>query len=192
MIEKVKVLQTDILSDNEYPLKKIRYEYYKPGGSRHEQSREVYDRGDAATILLYNAKKKTVIVTRQFRLPVFINGGDSGFLIEACAGMLDDDTPEEGIIRETEEETGYKIQDVKKLFHAYMSPGAVTELLHFFIAEYNPLMKVSDGGGAKGEEENIDVIELNIDEAIEKIKSGEIIDGKTIMLLQYVKLHNIL
>ena len=192
MINKVKILQSRILSDNEFVLKKITYEYYKPDGSRHTQSREVYDRGNAAAILLYNKEKKTVILTRQFRLPAFINGSNSGILIEACAGMLEKESPEDGIIRETEEETGYKIKDVQKIFEAYMSPGAITELLHFFIAEYNELMKVSDGGGAKGEEENIDVIELHIEQATGMMKSGEIKDGKTIMLLQYIRLYDIL
>jgi GDP-mannose pyrophosphatase NudK len=192
MINKVKILQTDILSDEDYLLKKITYEYYKPDGSRHEQKREVYDRGNAAAILLYNKEKKTVILTKQFRLPAFINGTNPGILMEVCAGMLDNENPEDGIIRETEEETGYKISDVQKIFEAYMSPGGLTELLYFFIAEYNESMKVNEGGGAKGEEENIDVMELNIEQAMQMIRSGEIKDGKTIMLLQHTRLYNIL
>ena len=191
MINKVKVLQTNILSGGKYVLKKITFEYYKPDGNRHQQTREVYDRGNAVTILLYNKEKKTVILTKQFRLPAFINGSNPA-LIETCAGMLDNENPEDGIIRETEEETGYKINDVQKIFEAYMSPGALTDLMHFFIAEYNESMKVSEGGGAKGEEENIDVMEVHIEHAIEMIASGEIKDGKTIILLQHARLHNIL
>ena len=192
MIEKAKILQTGIISNEKYVLKKITYEYYKPDGSRHEQTREVYEPGNAAVILLYNKEKKTVILTKQFRLPSFINGNNSGILIEACAGKLEKESPGDAIIRETEEETGYKINDVQQIFKAYMSPGAVTELLYFFIAEYNESMKVNEGGGANGEEENIDVIELNIEQAVQMIKSGEIKDGKTIMLLQYIRLDNVL
>lgn len=192
MISKIKILQTKVLSEDTYILQKIRYEYYKPDGSRHEQSREVYDRGNAAAILLYNTENKTVILTKQFRLPAFVNGSKSGILIEACAGMIDKESPEDAIIREAMEETGYKISNVQKIFEAYMSPGTVTEIVHFFIAGYDENMKVDEGGGAKDEEENIDVIELNIEQAMELIKSGEINDGKTIMLLQFIRLNNIL
>jgi nudix-type nucleoside diphosphatase (YffH/AdpP family) len=145
-----------------------------------------------ATILLYNKEQKHVILTRQFRLPTFINGNESGMLIEACAGLLDKDNAEDCIKRETEEETGYKIFDVKKIFEAYMSPGSVTEILYFFIAEYSKEMKVAEGGGIDHEEENIEVLEINIDEAMKMIETGDIKDGKTIMLLQHVKLHSIL
>ena len=192
MIDKVKILNTEVLSDNWYVLRKITYEYLKKDGTKQTQSREAYDRGNGATILLYNKEQKTVILTRQFRLPTFVNGNESGMLIEACAGLLDKDNAEDCIKRETEEETGYKIFDVKKIFEAYMSPGSVTEILYFFIAEYSKEMKVADGGGVDHEEENIEVLEINIDEAMKMIGSGEIKDGKTIMLLQYVKLHNIL
>ena len=192
MIDKVKILDTEVLSDNWYVLRKITYEYLKKDGTKQTQSREAYDRGNGATILLYNKEQKTVILTRQFRLPTFVNGNESGMLIEACAGLLDKDNAEDCIKRETEEETGYKIFDVKKIFEAYMSPGSVTEILYFFIAEYSKEMKVADGGGVDHEEENIEVLEINIDEAMKMIGSGEIKDGKTIMLLQYVKLHNIL
>jgi len=192
MIDKVKILDTKVLSDNWYVLRKITYEYLKKDGTKQTQSREAYDRGNGATILLYNKEQKTVILTRQFRLPTFVNGNESGMLIEACAGLLDKDNAEDCIKRETEEETGYKIFDVKKIFEAYMSPGSVTEILYFFIAEYSKEMKVADGGGVDHEEENIEVLEINIDEAMKMIGSGEIKDGKTIMLLQYVKLHNIL
>ncbi|MND53961.1 GDP-mannose pyrophosphatase NudK [compost metagenome] len=192
MNNKVNILNTEILSDNWYILKKITYEYSQKDGKTQVQSREAYDRGNGATILLYNRPQKTVILTRQFRLPTFINGNHSGLLIEACAGLLDKDNPEDCIRRETEEETGYKISDVRKIFEAYMSPGSVTEILHFFIAEYSKEMKVTDGGGVEHEGENIEVLEITIDEAMKMIASGEIKDGKTIMLLQYIKLNNLL
>ncbi|MDQ3845021.1 MAG: GDP-mannose pyrophosphatase NudK [Bacteroidota bacterium] len=192
MIDNVKILETEVLSDNWYILRKVTYEYLKKDGNWQTQSREAYDRGNGATILLYNKEQKTVILTRQFRLPTFVNGNESGMLIEACAGLLDKDNPEDCIKRETEEETGYKITDVQKIFEAYMSPGSVTEILYFFIAEYSRSMKVTDGGGIDHEEENIEVLEIYIDKAMEMIYSGEIKDGKTIMLLQYIKLNNLL
>ncbi len=192
MIDNIKILDTKILSDNWYVLRKITYEYTKKDGTKLTQSREAYDRGNGATILLYNKNKKTVILTKQFRLPTFVNGNETGMLIEACAGLLDKDNAEDCIRRETEEETGYKITDVRKIFEAYMSPGSVTEILYFFIAEYSKEMKVTDGGGLEHEEENIEVLELNIDRALNMIKSGEIKDGKTIMLLYYIKLNSIL
>lgn len=192
MINEVKILNTEVLSDNWYVLRKITYEYAKKDGTRQTQSREAYDRGNGATILLYNREQKTVILTRQFRLPTYVNGNDTGMLIEACAGLLDKDNAEECIRRETEEETGYKVSHVRKIFEAYMSPGSVTEILHFFIAEYAKEMKVAEGGGLEEEEENIEVLELNIGQAIKMVESGEIRDGKTIMLLQYVKLYGIL
>ena len=192
MITNVKILETQILSDNWYTLKKITYEYAKRSGKVMTQTREAYDRGNGATILLYHPDQKTVILTRQFRVPTFINGNESGMLIEACAGLLDNENPEDCIRRETEEETGYKISKVQKIFEAYMSPGSVTESLHFFVAEYRSNMKVSEGGGADDEEENIEVLELPIDQAMAMIDSGEIKDGKTILLLQYVRLHGVL
>lgn len=192
MISNIKILDTKVLSDNWYVLRKITYEYTKNDEIKLTQSREVYDRGNGATILLYNKTQKTVILTRQFRLPTFVNGNETGLLIEACAGLLDKDNAEDCIRRETEEETGYRITDVRKIFEAYMSPGSVTEILYFFIAEYAKEMKVNDGGGLAIEEENIEVLELDIDKAMRMIGSGEIKDGKTIMLLQYLKLNNIL
>lgn len=192
LISDIKITDTSLLSDNWYILKKIKYDYSKPDGSRHSQSREVYDRGNGATILLYNKEQQTVVLTRQFRLPTFVNGNASGILIETCAGLLDNDNPEDCIRRETEEETGYKISSVLKVLEAYMSPGSVTEILHFFIAAYNKEMKQSDGGGAPNEEENIEVLEIPIKEAMQMIDSGEIRDAKTILLLQYVKLKGIL
>jgi GDP-mannose pyrophosphatase NudK len=187
----VKILGTEILSNNWYKLKKITYEFTDKDGQVKVQHREAYDRGNGATILLYNKNNKTVILTRQFRLPTFINGNANGMLIEACAGLLDKDNPEVAIRRETEEETGYKITDVKKVFEAYMSPGSVTEMLYFFVAEYNRAMKVSEGGGVEHEQEQIEVLELSLDKALHMINSGEIKDGKTIMLLQYAKLNKL-
>ena len=192
MIDKVKILKTEILSDNWYVLRKITYEFCKTDGGKQIQSREVYDRGNGSTILLYNKEFKTVILTRQFRLPTFINGNADGMLIEACAGLLDRDNPEDCIKRETEEETGYKVTDVQKVFEAYMSPGSVTEILYFFIAEYSKEMKIAEGGGVEHEEESIEVLEIPISQALEMIETGEIKDGKTIMLIQYIKLNTIL
>jgi len=192
MIDNIKILDTKVLSDNWYVLRKITYEYSKKDGTKLTQSRESYDRGNGATILLYNKEQKTVILTRQFRLPTFVNGNETGMLIEACAGLLDKDNAEDCIKRETEEETGYKITDLRKIFEAYMSPGSVTEILYFFIAEYSKEMKVSEGGGIDHEEENIEVLEFDIEKVMKMIESGEIKDGKTIMLLQYIKLNNIL
>src|SRR4249920_1746414 len=166
MIDKVKIVDTKVLSDNWYVLRKITYEYLKKNGTKQTQTREAYDRGNGATILLYNKEQKTVILTRQFRLPTFVNGNESGMLIEACAGLLDKDNAEDCIKRETEEETGYKIFDVKKIFEAYMSPGSVTEILYFFIAEYTSQMKTGSGGGVEHEEENIEVLEYPIDQAL--------------------------
>jgi GDP-mannose pyrophosphatase NudK len=192
MASNVQIQQTDLLSDNWYILKKITYGFTDKHGNEKVNVREVYDRGNGATILLYNKKNKTVILTRQFRLPTFINGNADGMLIEACAGLLDKDNPEDCIKRETEEETGYKVTDVRKIFEAYMSPGSVTEILYFFVAEYTKSMKVHEGGGIEEEQENIEVVEMQLDEAMRQIETGEIKDGKTIMLLQYAKLHNLL
>ncbi len=192
MIDQVKIINTEILSSNWYILKKVTYEYRKKDGSVRTQSREAYDRGNGATILLYNIQQRTIILTRQFRIPTYINGNETGMLIETCAGLLDKDNPEDCIRRETEEETGYQLKDVCKVYEAYMSPGSVTELLYFFIAAYESSMKVNEGGGVEHEEENIEVIEINIDEAMAMVSNGAIKNGKTIMLLQYLKLNGIL
>ena len=188
MISDIRVLNTEILSNNWYILRKVTYEYRKPDGSMHVQSREAYDRGNGAAILLYNKEKGTVILTRQFRLPTYINGNPDGMLIEVAAGLLDKDNPEECIRRETAEETGYQVNEVRKVFEAYMSPGSVTEVLHLFIAEYESSMKTGQGGGVEHEEENIEVLELPFQKAVEMIRSGEIRDAKTIMLIQYLQL----
>lgn len=192
MINDVKILSTEVLSDNWYTLKKITYEYVKKDGTKLVQRREAYDRGNGAAILLFNKEKQTLILTRQFRIPTFINGNETGMLIEVCAGLLDKDNAEDCIRRETEEETGYRIKDVRKIYEAYMSPGSVTEMLYFFIAEYSNSMKVNEGGGVEHEEENIEVLELKASEALELMEQGQIKDGKTIILLQYLKLHNLL
>ena len=189
--ENIKILSTEILSDNWYTLNKITFEYTKKDRTVETQNREAYDRGNGATILLYNNENQTVILTRQFRLPTYLNGNASGMLIETCAGLLDKDNPETAIKRETEEETGYKIKDVQKVFEAYMSPGSVTEILYFFTAEYSKDMKVSEGGGHHEEQENIEVLELPFKNALEMIKIGEIKDGKTIMLLQYAQINGL-
>lgn len=191
-IKDIEIIKTEILSDNWYTLKKVTYQYSKPDGTVQQQSREAYDRGNGAVILLYNISSQTVILTRQFRIPTYINGNESGMLIEACAGLLNQDSPQDCIRRETEEETGYQIKEAQKIFEAYMSPGSVTEILHFFIAEYTTNMKVSDGGGLEEEEEHIEILEIKIEDALHMIDTGEIKDGKTIMLLQYIKLKNIL
>ena len=191
-MEQVKIIKEELLSDNWYALKKYTYEILKRNGKRQVQTREVYDRGNGAVILLYNKDSGTVILTRQFRLPSFVNGNKEGVLIEACAGLLDQDNPEEAIKRETEEETGYRIKDVRKIFEAYMSPGSVSEILYFFIAEYSHSMKVHEGGGVEHEQEDIEVLELDFNDALTMIDSGAIRDAKTIMLLQYMKIKGIL
>ncbi|AVK73258.1 GDP-mannose pyrophosphatase NudK [Chryseobacterium indologenes] len=188
----ITILKTEILSDNWYTLNKVTYTIQKKDGTTETQSREAYDRGNGAVILLYNTDSQTVILTRQFRLPTYINGNSTGMLIEACAGLLDHDNPEDCIKRETEEETGYKISKVEKVFNAYMSPGSVTEILHFFIAEYSNEMKVAEGGGLEEEGENIEVLELDFEKALAMIDSGEINDAKTIMLLQHLRIKSIL
>ena len=187
----VKILDKEVLSDNWYKLYKFTYSITARNGEQLVQSREAYDRGNGATILLYNPSQKTVILTRQFRLPTLVNGNDGGMLIESCAGLLDLDNPEECIRRETEEETGYRIQQVRKIFDVYMSPGSVTEILHFFVGEYSKDQKVTDGGGVD-EDENIEVLELDFDKAYNMIASGEIRDAKTVILLQYAKLNGLL
>jgi nudix-type nucleoside diphosphatase (YffH/AdpP family) len=187
----VKIKAKELLSDNWYTLNKFTFEYKNPNGEWETQEREAYDRGNGATILLYNSENKTVILTRQFRLPSYVNGNDSGMMIEACAGLLDENNPEDCIRKETEEETGYKISKVQKVFEAYMSPGSVTEILYFFVAEYTKDMKISEGGGVAEEQENIEVLELDFDKAYSMISTGEICDGKTIMLLQYAKLNRL-
>lgn len=184
----VKIIDTTLLSNNWYRLNKITYEYTLPNGTTEQHTREAYDRGNGATILLYNREQQTVILTRQFRMPTYVNGNENGMMIETCAGLLDKDNAEDCIRREAEEETGYRVQNIQKVFEAYMSPGSVTELIYFFIAEYTPQMKVNDGGGLQDEQENIQVLELPFTEALKMVTDGRIKDGKTIMLLQHLQL----
>jgi nudix-type nucleoside diphosphatase (YffH/AdpP family) len=188
----VKIKSTEVLSDNWYTLNKVTFDIQKSNGDWETQEREAYDRGNGATILLYNKQHQTVVLTKQFRLPTYINGNETGMMIEACAGLLDKDNAEDCIRKETEEETGYRIGKVQKIFEAYMSPGSVTEILYFFVAEYDTNMKVSEGGGLAEEQENIEVLELDFKQAVHMISTGEIKDGKTIMLLQYAQIHNLL
>ncbi len=190
--DSIKIKSKELLSDNWYKLNKVTYEFRQKNGTWETHTREAYDRGNGATVLLYNRTHKTVILTRQFRLPTYLNGNSSGMLIEACAGLLDKDNAEACIRKETEEETGYKIGEVTKVFESYMSPGSVTEILYFFVAEYNKGMKVSEGGGLQEEQENIEVLELSFDEAFKMISTGEIRDAKTIMLLQYAKINKLI
>lgn len=187
----IKIQKTELLSDNWCVLNKLTYEYQKEDNTVETHIREVYDRGNGAAILLYNSTQKTVILTRQFRLPSYLNGNKSGMMIEVCAGLLDKDHPEQCIIRETEEETGYRISTVHKVMETYMSPGAVTEILYLFVGKYDASMKVSEGGGVDTEQENIEVLEYTFDKAFAMIQTGEIKDAKTIMLLQYAKINNL-
>jgi nudix-type nucleoside diphosphatase (YffH/AdpP family) len=183
---RVQITEEKLLSDNWYVLKRFTFDYLKKNGEWTTQQREAYDRGNGATILLYNPEADTVILTRQFRLPTFVNGNPSGMLIEACAGLLDDEHPDDAIRRETEEETGYRIESVQKIMEAYMSPGSVTEKLYFYIAHYSADTQRNEGGGI--DEEEIDILEIPLTKALDMVNSGEIMDGKTIMLLQYLRL----
>ena len=182
----------EVLSDNWYVLRKGTYDYLRRDGTWQRQSREAYDRGNGAVILLYNRARRTVVLTRQFRYPTFTNGNPGGMMIEAPAGLLDEDDPAACIRRETEEETGYRVRDVHKVFEAYMSPGSVTERLFFFVGEYEPRDQISSGGGDQREGEDIEVLELPFTEALAMMASGAIRDAKTIMLLQHAQLHGLL
>jgi nudix-type nucleoside diphosphatase (YffH/AdpP family) len=186
--DRVRVKDVRVLSNARYLLKSTTFDYRRGDGEWQTQTREIYDRGNAATLLPYNLTDGTVVLVRQFRFPAYVNGYDD-LLIEAAAGMLDNASPEERIRAEAEEETGYRLHQVKKVFEAFMSPGAVTEKLHFFVAEYDRSMRVSSGGGLADEGEDIEVLELAIDEALAMIADGRIVDAKTIMLLQYAALH---
>ncbi|MEC5142719.1 GDP-mannose pyrophosphatase NudK [Chitinophaga sp. 212800010-3] len=188
----IQIKEEKLLSDNWYLLRKITYHYQRSSGQPKIQTREVYDRGNGAAILLYDSIRRTVILTRQFRLPTYVNGNTSGMLIEVCAGLLDNDHPEDAIRREAEEETGYQVKEVRKVYEAYMSPGSVTEILYFFIAEYTKDMQVHDGGGLEAEQEDIEVMEITFEDAWRMMKQGTIRDGKTIMLLQHLRLEGIL
>ncbi len=186
--ERVRITGEELLSDNWYVLKKLSFELRRRDGSWQAQTREVYDRGNGATILPYNLARRTVLLTRQFRMPAFMNE-HSGFLIEAAAGLLDDASPEQRIRAEVEEETGYRIDAVEKIYEVFMSPGSVTERVHFFIGSYQASDRTGDGGGLADEGEDIEVLELGFEQALAMVASGEIADGKTILLLQYLQLH---
>ena len=183
----IEIVKTEVLSDNWYVLRKVSYRMRRNDGTWVERTREAYDRGNGATILLYDLGRRTVLLTRQFRLPTYVNGNDSGMLLETCAGLLDADNPEDCIRRETREETGYEIREVRKLFEAYMSPGSVTEILHFFAAEYSAAERIGEGGGI--DDEDIEVVEMGFDAALDAVRTGSIRDAKTILLLQYAALN---
>ncbi len=188
---KVRNNEKELLSDNWYSLSKVTFEYQRADGQWETQVREAYDRGNGAVILLYNKAKQSVVLTRQFRMPTYLNGNPDGMMIEACAGILEKGNAEETIRMEVTEETGYEVDQVEKVFESYMSPGSVTEILHFFIGEYEDSMKVSAGGGAAGETENIEVLELSFAEALRLFAVGEIKDAKTIMLLQWAEVNGL-
>jgi nudix-type nucleoside diphosphatase (YffH/AdpP family) len=186
--EAVRIKSVEILSDSWSVLKKTVFDFRRSDGCWQELTRETYDRGNGATILLYCRARRTVILTRQFRYPAFVSG-HSGMLVEAPAGLLDDASPEDRIRAETEEETGFSVSGVKRIFEAFMSPGSVTERLYFFVAEYDPGSRANSGGGNKAEGEDIEVLEMTIDAALGAVAAGEIQDGKTILLLQYAALN---
>lgn len=189
---RVKNIKKTVLSDNYYTLFKFNFDYQKSDGSWVKPMREVYERGHGAGILLYNTKKQTVILIKQFRFPTFVHDNKDGFLVEIPAGLLDQDNPEQCIIRETEEEVGIRLKSVKKVYEGYSSPGVLTEKMHFFVAEYSDDMKVSEGGGIASENEDIEVLEIQFTEAIDMLNSGKIEDTRTIVLLQYAQIHNLL
>lgn len=189
---KVKIKKITNLSNDWYKLDKINFDYQLISGEWQNQNRESYNRGNGACILLYNSKENTVVLTKQFRMPSYLNGNGDGMLIEVCAGLLDEDDPRSCIIKEVEEETGYRINEPIKVLEIYSSPGAVTEIIHYFISEYNSKMKISEGGGKEEETEEIEVLEIDFNSALKMIENGIIKDAKTIILLQYARLHNLL
>ncbi len=191
MKDRIRLREVRVLSDDCYVLRKTTFDYRRRDGSWQTLSRETYDRGNGAAILLYDPRRGTVLLTRQFRYPAFVNGHPEP-LIEAVAGLLDERSPEEAIRREAEEEAGCRIVAPRRVFEAFMSPGAVTERLVFFVAEYSAADRVADGGGLAAEGEDIEVLELPLEEALAMIGRGEIMDAKTIMLLQYAKLSGLL
>lgn len=187
-MSRVRVVEERVLSDDWFVLKKTLFDYQRRDGSWQRQARETYDRGNGAVLLLFNAARGTVVLTRQFRFPAYVNGCADGLLVEACAGLLDGDEPHACIRREAQEETGFAVRAPRKLFEAYMSPGSVTEKLHFFVAEYEDGDRVGAGGGDIAEGEDIEVMELPLAAALQMIATGAIADGKTIILLQHAAL----
>jgi len=186
--DRIRIKDERVLSDEHYTLKSVTFEWRRGDGEWQTQHREIFERGNAAALLPYNLAQRTVVLVRQFRYPAYLNGYDD-LLIEAAAGLLDDETPQVRIRAEAEEETGYRLGHIRKIFEAFMSPGAVTEKIHFFVAEYDPTMKVGSGGGLAAEGEDIEVLELDFEKALAMIGDGRIVDAKTIMLLQYAALH---
>ena len=187
---KIEVIKDKILSDNYFILRNITYDLYRNESEAIRHKREVYDRGNGATILLYNRDKNTVVLTCQFRVATWVNGNPDGMLIEACAGLLDADEPEVCARKEAIEETGYQVGEVEKVFELYMSPGGVTELIHFYMAEYSDSQRENAGGGI--DDEDIDVLELPFSRALDMVATGEIRDGKTVILLQQLQLRGIM
>ncbi|ATC26391.1 GDP-mannose pyrophosphatase [Caulobacter vibrioides] len=185
--DRVRVRETRLLSDNWYVLRTTTFDWKRRDGTWQTQSREHYDRGNGAVLLPYNIENRTVLLVKQFRYPAFVNGCDD-LLIEAAAGLLDDAEPEVRIRAEVEEELGYRLGEVRKVFEAFMSPGSVTEILHFFVAEYDAAMRISGGGGHPDEGEDIEVLEMTMGQALAMIADGRIRDAKTIMLLQHLAL----
>ena len=185
--DRIRIEKVRLLSDNHYVLKTTTFQWRRANGEWQTQHRETYDRGNGAALLPYNRAQRSVVLVRQFRYPAYVNGHDD-LMIEAVAGLLDDASPEMRIRAEAEEESGYRLKKIEKIYEAFMSPGSVTERLHFFVAEYDPSMRVGRGGGNPDEGEDIEVLELPIDEALAMIGDGRIVDAKTIMLLQYAAL----
>ena len=185
---RVRIRDVELLSSDWYILRRTTFDYRHSDGHWSREQRETYDRGDGATILLHNTERGTVLLTRQFRLPAYVNGHPDGMLIETAAGLLDGDSPEEAIRREAAEETGHSIGAVEHVFDVFMSPGSVTERLHFFAAPYDPTHQPADGGGVAAEGEDITTLELPLAEALDLVRKGAIADAKTIMLLQWAAL----
>jgi nudix-type nucleoside diphosphatase (YffH/AdpP family) len=186
----VRITGVDVLSDAWYTLRRVAFDYRNAGGRWSAQEREAYDRGNGATILLIDWERRSVVLTRQFRMPAYLNGHVDGVLTETAAGLLDGEDAETAIRREVEEETGYRVRSVRRLFELFMSPGSVTERVAFFVAEYTAADRISSGGGVADEDEHIEVVELGLDEAVDRIDSGEICDGKTVLLLQWAQLRD--
>lgn len=191
-IPPIRNIRKEILSDQWSELSRFTYEYPIGEGKWEEQKREVYNRGHGAAIFLYDTSRNTVLLTRQFRMACYVNNKPDAMMLEVCAGVLDGESPADCIIREVLEETGYRLPGVRKVFESYMSPGSVTEVLHFFIGEYRPSMKVEEGGGAEDESENIEVLEYNFPSVLTLMEEGKIRDAKTLMLLQYARIHELL
>jgi nudix-type nucleoside diphosphatase (YffH/AdpP family) len=185
--DRVRIADTKLLSDNWYILNRVTFAWRRNDGRWNRMTREVYDRGNGAAILLYNTARRTVVLTRQFRMPAFVNGYHD-MMIEAAAGLLDNASPKHRIRAEAEEETGYRVRDVTKVFDLFMSPGSMTERFTLFVASYRPADRIGAGGGLPGEGEDIDVLELGFDEAMEMVEDGRICDAKTVVLLQWAKM----